>query len=50
MGARIVDQASEHLTSLTFTGVLRANVTQFATIRVFEQRFKLDNARHTVHT
>lgn len=26
---------------LTFTGVLRTNVTQFATIRTFEQRFKL---------
>ena len=29
------------LADLVFTGTLRANVTQVATIRVFEQRFKL---------
>jgi hypothetical protein len=40
MGARAVDRRAG-TDFLTFTGVLRANVTQFATIRVFEQRFKL---------
>ena len=39
-GNRIVDPRAAS-DSLTFSGTLRANVTQVATIRAFEQRFKL---------
>lgn len=37
---RIVDRRAA-TDALTFSGTLRANVTQVATIRTFEQRFKL---------
>tara|TARA_R110000868_G_scaffold73672_2_gene213490 strand:+ start:3501 stop:4010 length:510 start_codon:yes stop_codon:yes gene_type:complete len=40
IGGRIVDPRAA-TDSLTLSGTLRANVTQVATIRVFEQRFKL---------
>ncbi len=39
-GVRIVDRRAG-TDKLTFSGTLRANVTQVATIRSFEQRFKL---------
>ena len=39
--ARMLDQIGASPNPLQYTGNLRANVTQFATIRVFEQRFKL---------
>lgn len=39
-GNRIVDRRAG-TDFLTFSGTLRANVTQIATIRTFEQRFKL---------
>jgi hypothetical protein len=40
MGRRHVE-AKAATDALTFSGTLRANVTQVATIRTFEQRFKL---------
>lgn len=40
IGGRIVDPRAA-TDPLTFSGTLRANVTQVATIRAFEQRFKL---------